>query len=221
MSESITPTEFHRSPGVGDWRVVGDGACAFYRTESFAAGAELVRAIGALDSVEDHPPDVDLRPGGITIRLVTATEELFGLTRTDLELARAIAGVARELGLEADPSQVQSVLIVVESLVPAEVMPFWRAVLGYQPRLDTPDEDLVDTHGRGPAFWFEPIGEARPRPGGVHVAVWVPVEQAEARVAAALAAGGRLVRDAHAPSWWTLADAMGNEADIATTQGRD
>ena len=38
-------------------------------------------------------------------------------------------------------------------------------------------------------------------------------------VAAALAAGGRLVRD-HAPMWWTLADAAGNEVDISTVQGR-
>ena len=38
---------------------------------------------------------------------------------------------------------------------------------------------------------------------------------------AALAAGGRLVRDDQAPSWWTLADAAGNEADIATTKGRE
>jgi hypothetical protein len=30
-----------------------------------------------------------------------------------------------------------------------------------------------------------------------------------------------LVRDEFAPSWWTLADAAGNEADIATTKGRD
>ncbi len=64
--------------------------------------------------------------------------------------------------------------------------------------------------------------DARPDGGGaIHVAVWVPHEQAEARVAAALAAGGRLVRDADAPAWWTLADAAGNEADIATTLGRD
>jgi hypothetical protein len=45
--------------------------------------------------------------------------------------------------------------------------------------------------------------------------------QAEARVAAALAAGGRIVRDEFAPSWWTLADSAGNEADIATVSGRD
>jgi len=27
--------------------------------------------------------------------------------------------------------------------------------------------------------------------------------------------------DEFAPSWWTLADAAGNEVDIATTTGRD
>ena len=42
-----------------------------------------------------------------------------------------------------------------------------------------------------------------------------------AAMAAALAAGGRMVRDEFAPSWWTLADAAGNEADIATVMGRD
>jgi 4a-hydroxytetrahydrobiopterin dehydratase len=40
-------------------------------------------------------------------------------------------------------------------------------------------------------------------------------------VAAPLAAGGRMVRDGFAPAWWTLADAAGNEADIATPKGRD
>jgi hypothetical protein len=29
------------------------------------------------------------------------------------------------------------------------------------------------------------------------------------------------VRDDYAPAWWTLADAAGNEADIATTMHRD
>jgi 4a-hydroxytetrahydrobiopterin dehydratase len=51
--------------------------------------------------------------------------------------------------------------------------------------------------------------------------VWVPHDQGEARVAAAIAAGGHLVSDDHAPSWWVLADAEGNEACVATTQGRD
>jgi 4a-hydroxytetrahydrobiopterin dehydratase len=66
------------------------------------------------------------------------------------------------------------------------------------------------------------MDEPRPEGGGaIHVAIWVPYEQAKARVAAALAAGGSLVRDDFAPAWWTLADPAGNEADIATTMSRD
>ena len=36
----------------------------------------------------------------------------------------------------------------------------------------------------------------------------------------ALAAGGRVTYDRYAPSWWTLTDPEGNEADIATWEGR-
>jgi 4a-hydroxytetrahydrobiopterin dehydratase len=51
--------------------------------------------------------------------------------------------------------------------------------------------------------------------------VWIPHDQAGARLAAALAAGGHVVRDDYAPAWWTLADAAGNEVDIFTTKSRD
>ena len=81
-------------------------------------------------------------------------------------------------------------------------MPFWRAVLGYEPRIDSRDEDLVDPNLRGPSFWFESMDEPRPGGGGaIHIGVWVPAEEAEARTAAALAAGGRMVRDEFAPAW--------------------
>jgi Glyoxalase-like domain len=55
----------------------------------------------------------------------------------------------------------------------------------------------------------------------MHIDVWVPHDQAEARVAAAIAAGGRLVTDEHAPMWWVLADPEGNEVDVATWMSRD
>lgn len=220
--ETITPQQFHEAEGVGDWRVIGDGACTFFRTGSFADAARLVQAMSEVPGVDEHRPDVDLRQDGVTVRLITVTEDYYGMSMRDVELARRISAVARDLGLSADPSAVQSMLVVPGAPNIAEVMPFWRTVLGYEPRADTPDEDLVDPRGRGPSFWFEPMDEARPDGGGaIHVAVWVPPEQAEARVAAALAAGGRMVRDGFAPAWWTLADAAGNEADIATTMGRD
>ena len=222
MTDRITVRQFRESEGVEDWRVLGEGACAYFRTGSFAAGAALVQAAGELTGLDDHHPDVDLRHDGVTVRLITITNDYYGMSTRDVELARQISAVARKLGLSADPSAVQTLLVIPGATVTAEVMPFWRAVLGYEPRGDSPDEDLVDPRGRGPSFWFERMDEPRPDGGGaIHLAIWVPHEQAEARVAAALAAGGRMVRDEFAPSWWTLADAAGNEADIATTMSRD
>lgn len=222
MTERIRPHEFHEFEGVEDWRVLGEGACAYFRTGSLAEGVLFVQAIAGLEGLDARRPDVDLRHDGVTVRIVTLTDDYYGMTQRDVELARRISGIAREQGLEADPSSVQSLLVIPGALSTAEVQPFWRVVLGYEPRADSPDEDLVDPRGRGPAFWFEEMEEPRPDGGGaIHVAVWVPYEQAEERVAATLAAGGRIVRDDFAPAWWTLADAAGNEADIATTMSRD
>ena len=44
MSDYVTPTQFMESEGVEDWRVIGEGMCAFFRG-SFAAGARLVQAV--------------------------------------------------------------------------------------------------------------------------------------------------------------------------------
>jgi 4a-hydroxytetrahydrobiopterin dehydratase len=222
MSDQITPSQFEESPGAEDWRVLSDGANAFYRTDSMASAARFVHAISEIADIENHLPDIDLRPAGVTVRLITFTSDFGGLTTRDLDIARQISAAAKKLGLEADPSAIQSMIIIPGWTAPAEVMPFWRAMLGYVPRIDSPNEDLVDPHNRGTGFWFERMDEPRPDGGGaIHVGIFVPYEQAEARVAAALAAGGRMVRDQFAPQWWTLADAAGNEADIATTKGRD
>ena len=98
------------------------------------------------------------------------------------------------------------------------VRPFWRAVLGYR---DVGDEELVAPHGRGPSVWFQQMDAPRPQRNRVHIDISVPHDQAKARIAAAIDAGGRLVTDRYAPSWWVLADAEGNEARVATWMGRD
>jgi 4a-hydroxytetrahydrobiopterin dehydratase len=61
MTEPITPRRFHESGGVEDWRVVGEGACARFRTGSFADGARFVQAIAEATGADDHHPDVDFR----------------------------------------------------------------------------------------------------------------------------------------------------------------
>jgi 4a-hydroxytetrahydrobiopterin dehydratase len=222
MKDGMTARQFRETEGMEDWPVIGDGACAYFRTGSFADSARFVQAISELSGVDGHPPDIDLRRDGVTVRLITTADDWYGMSQRDVALARRISGVARELGYTADASAVQNFIVVPGAPVTAEVMPFWRAVLGYEPRPDSPDEDLVDPRDRGPGFWFEQKQEPRTDGGGaIHVAIWVPPDQAEARVAAALAAGGRLVRDDFAPAWWTLADSAGNEADVATTMSRD
>jgi 4a-hydroxytetrahydrobiopterin dehydratase len=222
MTDAMTPREFHEAEGVQDWRIVGDGACAYFRTDSYTTAARLVHAIAQLDGVEEQLPDIDVRPDGVTVRLVTFIEGYGGMTRGNAEMARRISELARDEGVASDPTMVQSVLVIPGSPDPSAVTPFWRAVLGYVPRADSPDADLVDPHGRGPGFWFEAMDEPRADGNGtIHIAVWVPEDQAEARIEAALAAGGRVVRDSDAPASVTLADAAGNEADVARITGRD
>ncbi|WP_319463680.1 VOC family protein [Micromonospora sp. RTP1Z1] len=214
-TERITPRQFHEADGMGDWRVLGEGACTYFRTGSFAAGARLVQAIGELAGLDDHHPDVDVRHAGVTVRLITIIPGFYGLTARDVELARRISAVARELGLSADPSGLQNVQVSIDALVGPEVLPFWRALLGYVDRGDG-DQDLIDPRGRGPLLWFQQMDAPRPQRNRMHLDVWVPHDQAEARVAAAVAAGGRLLTDEHAPAFWVLADAEGNEACVGT-----
>jgi len=218
--DGVSPSDFRNAGGTEDWPVIGDGATAFYATDSFAASARFVDAIAGLEGVEAHRPDIDIRSDGVTIRLLT-TETWYGMSRRDVELARRISATAQAHGLSADTSVVQCLHpIVIGAVDIPSVMPFWQALTGYIRRPDSPDEDLVDPRGRGPGIWFEEVeslNEMRPR---MHVAVWVPVGQAQDRVAAVIAAGGRVIYE-RAPAWWTLADPEGNEADVATVESRD
>src|SRR2546426_3604308 len=104
MTDRITPTRFHESDGVEDWRVVGEGACAYFRTGSFAMGAGLVKAISELAGLDDHHPDVDLRHEGVMVRLITIAQDYMGMTERDVELARQISAGAGQLNLPPRPS---------------------------------------------------------------------------------------------------------------------
>jgi 4a-hydroxytetrahydrobiopterin dehydratase len=217
----LTPTAFEETDGLQDWRVISEGACAFFRTGSLAESARLVHAIAELPGIADHPPAIDIRSGGVTVRTISVAADYMGMTDADVEVARRISKLGRELGLTADPTRIQALLVIPGAPDITQVMPFWQAALGYEPRIDSPAEDLVDPLDRGAPFWFETMQQPRADGGGaIHISVWLPHDQAEARVAAALAAGGHIVRGV-APAWWTLADAAGNEVDIATTHARD
>ncbi len=196
--------------------MVRDAASTHFRTGSFAKGVALVDAIGKLADAANHHPDVDLRYRGVTVRLRTHDEG--GLTERDVALAGQITDAARELGVPVDLSGLQMIQVAIDALVIPDVLPFWRAVLGYT---QEDDEDVADPDAQGPPFWFQQMDAPRPQRNRIHIDLYVPHDQAEARVAAALAAGGHIVSDENAPGWWTLADAEGNEVDVAPWPDRD
>jgi 4a-hydroxytetrahydrobiopterin dehydratase len=117
---------------------------------------------------------------------------------------------------------VQEWEIAIDALDIASVRPFWKAVLGYtdEPGKHGPEDRLVDPLRQGPAVWFQRMSEPRPQRNRVHFDISVPHDEAPGRLAAGLAAGGRLVSEDRAPSFWVLADSEGNEVCITTWQGR-
>ncbi len=120
--------------------------------------------------------------------------------------------MARQLGLESDPAQLQVVGVAVAQGAEADVRPFFAAALRYEYVADT---DVADPHRRNANFSFQRVSPPKPGRGRTHIDISVPAEQAEARVAATLAAGGRLADDSHAPWWWTLASPDNHGVDIA------
>jgi 4a-hydroxytetrahydrobiopterin dehydratase len=212
MTDQITGKQFDGSAGVEDWRALWGGgfAATYFETGSFGLGAVVVQAISEVSGVASSHVDVDLRAEGVSVRLFS--REPGGLSSADVGLAREISAAARRLGVTADPSGVQYVQVTIDAVVAAEVRPFWRPVLGYD---EVGETDLLDSRRSGPAFAFQQMDAPRPQRNRIHLDVYVPRDQVQDRIAAALAAGGHMVSDAHAPHWWTLADAEGNEADLA------
>jgi 4a-hydroxytetrahydrobiopterin dehydratase len=212
LSGRLTAAQFSDSPGVADWRVLWGGgyAAARFLTGTFANGLAMVAAIGELAAAAGKDVDVDVRPESVTVRLCTA--EVQGLTSRDVGLAREISVAAAGLQAPPDPAAVQHVQVAIDAFDIAKVRPFWQAVLGYA---EAGEEDLLDANRQGPTFWFQQMASPRTGRSRFHIDIYVPHDQVQARIDAALAAGGRIVSDSNAPEWWTLADSEGNEADLA------
>jgi len=217
MSESsndrtwITPAEFHRAADVSDWRVTATGPQAVFAASSLAAAADLVAPIVAAAERTGILPDIDVRPEAVVVRVPNRTDD--GIPAAATVFAAAVSQAAAERGLTADPSRAQAIGIYVAQHSEADVRPFFTAALGYDPFGDT---DAVDPLRSGPQLAFNPITGDVPSRGRTHFDVFVPADQAQARVDAALAAGGRLVDDSHAPAWWSLASPDNHGVDIAS-----
>ena len=210
--------------GLTDWRVLRRELEANFEARSYAAAGRFVADVAALCDELDHHAAVDLRYPGL-VHVVSTTHYLDSLTARDLTLAGAVSALAADQGLKSTPRDSMQLEVAIDAVDIDAVVPFWRTVLGYVPEHAAegePVRGLIDPEGIEPPVFFRSLTRppAGPRSGTnhVHLDVHVPYDVAEERVAAALAAGGRLVSDEAAPSCWVLSDAEGNEACVCTWQ---
>jgi 4a-hydroxytetrahydrobiopterin dehydratase len=211
------------------WRLVLGELRTEVRTGSLALAADVAARAAAVAGAEGHLR-LDVRADRVLLSLQTAAAAW--VTERDVELARNISTLVDEMRLHTvsgvdlgggGERAVQVLEIGIDALDAAAIRPFWAAVLGYvdEPGRSGPWDGLIDPLGQGPAVWFQEMDAPRPQRNRIHFDVSVPHDEAEPRIRAALAAGGKLLSDASAPAFWVLADAEGNEACVTTWQGRD
>jgi 4a-hydroxytetrahydrobiopterin dehydratase len=211
------------------WRFLHSTLCAFVPVDSLTQASEVAAAAVAASGPEaDGHLRIDMRPD--RVELSVQTRALAAVTDRDTELAHHISDALGRLGLHPagataaeSPRPVQMLEMAIDALDIAAIRPFWKAVLAYtdEPGQDGPQDAIVDPAGQLPAIWFQQMEAPRPQRNRIHFDITVAHDEAEARVQAALAAGGRLVNDSFARSFWVLADAEGNEVCVCTWTDRD
>ena len=211
------------------WRYLLDALAVTVPVRSLAQAAEVAAAAvrsGGADA--DGHLRIDLRPD--RVELSVQTPALKAVTSRDTELAHRVADTVAGLGLHpapatsaGSPRPVEQLELAIDALDIPAIRPFWKAALAYvdEPGSDGPGGGIIDPARQLPPMWFQQMDAPRPQRNRVHFDITVAHDEAEARVRAAVAAGGRLVNDSFAPSFWVLADAEGNAVCVCPWTGRD
>ncbi|HEX7196085.1 MAG TPA: VOC family protein [Candidatus Limnocylindria bacterium] len=200
--------EFLSADGVDDWVILHGGPTAVFRVGSLQEAARLAAAIAEVPGLERRTL-LTAASDRLTVKL---TREMWGTEAKHVEVARAISGVARQHGATSDRGAIQEVQLAVAAK-PGEIdLGFWRTVLGYAP---LHEDNCIDPLGQGSTVWMQDLDPNKPLRHAMHVDVSVAHDHAEARMQAAVAAGGRVVDDSSAPGAWILADRSGNKVCIA------
>lgn len=193
---------------VEDWVVLHAGPTAVFRVASLADAAQLALTIATVPGLGPQTT-VTMTGTQLTVRL---RRGVYRTEATDIDVARAISAAARAQGARADRSATQEVQLAIAAKPDTLDVAFWRAVLGYIPLAE---DNATDPLGIGSAFWMQDLDPAKPLRHAMHIDVSLAAEQAAVRVAAGVAAGGRIVEESNAPGSWILADKAGNKVCIA------
>jgi 4a-hydroxytetrahydrobiopterin dehydratase len=204
--------------GLTGWALLLNGLQTRLETRDFTTGLTLVNAIGAAAEEMNHHPDVDLRYTHVDVRLTS--HDAGGVTERDIRLARVVAEIAAGAGVPLTVRGVTRLELALDTPDAGTVLPFWAAVWAAE-HADGPDfgDELRNRAGLLPTIWFQESGSEEPRQRW-HPDIWVDPAEVQSRIDAAVAAGGTLVSDEEAPSFWVLADAEGNRVCLCTWQDR-
>ncbi|BCJ29456.1 VOC family protein [Actinocatenispora sera] len=207
--------------GLDDWRPILGRLKARFRTGDPATGYALANAIGQAATAAGHYPDLTLTGTAVVVALTSP--DVPGITGRDVDLARAISRRAAQLGVTADAGGLTQLELGLDTAASSRLAPYYAALFGGEVTNGEP----VDPSGQVPTVWWQdptetggPALPAQPFEQRWHFDVWVSHDEGERRLQAVLAAGGRLVSDAAAPSYWVVEDADGNRSCICTPAGR-
>jgi len=200
--------DFLSADDIDDWVILHGGPTAVFRVGSLQEAARLAAAVAGVPGLEPRTL-LTAASDRLTVKL---TREMWGTEARHIEVARAISAIAREQGATADRGAVQEVQLAVAAKPEAIDLGFWRTVLGYA---ELHDDNGLDPNGQGSTVWMQDLDPAKPLRHAMHIDVSVAREHAEARMQAAVAAGGRVVDESGAPGAWILADRSGNKVCIA------
>ncbi|MGI8433945.1 MAG: 4a-hydroxytetrahydrobiopterin dehydratase [Nocardioidaceae bacterium] len=203
--------------GLQDWRKLAQALHARFLTGNFVTGLAFVTSVAEAAERANHHPDVTLTYPLVDIKLIS--HDVSHVTQRDVDLARRISEIARERGIGTEPSALAELELALDTADLAAVGPFWAALLTGSTN-SLMDDDVVDPSGRVPLLWFQHTDAHETPRQRFHVDLWVPHDVAEERIAAAVAAGGRVVDDENAPSFVVLADPEGNRACVCTCLNR-
>jgi len=223
VDDDARPTRAQISDAVDDagWRLILGAIYTEVAAESLAEAADAASFAASVVGLDGQGHlSADIRGDRAVLRLQSA--DACGVTGRDIRLAHEISEALSAQGRQPRPGDVQAFEIAIDALDIGLVRPFWKAVTGFA---DEPGSELnaalIDPSGRAPAIWFQQMDAPRPQRNRIHIDVDVPHDAAQARIEAAIAAGGRLLSEDAAPAFWVLADPEGNEDCVCTWQGRD
>jgi hypothetical protein len=203
--------------GTADWQAVFS-AMACYRITSPTQQRDLAAAAAALADSAGFPLLVDLRPGLVLLDSGKdqSEDDAHGLELDFTDLAGNLQTAARKLGATADPGLPRFAQLFLDAADVDAVRGFWVAALGYADDRRDGVSDIHDPRRLNPVLVFQELDasetERRRQRNRIHVELAVPSDLAQTRLAATVAAGGRLLDESE--NRWRVADPECNEMVI-------